>query len=79
MRPGWKTSEFWVTFVVATVSLMFTSGVVVEGSTTEKVVGYIVAALVALGYTGVRGSLKKIEAIKDGDNGDSEKPSDPSA
>ena len=76
MRPGWKTSEFWVTFVVATVSLMFTSGVVVEGSTTEKVAGYIVAALVALGYTGSRGSLKKIEAVK---NGDSQDPPAPSA
>jgi len=76
MKPGWKTSEFWVTFVIAAVSLLGTSGAIVEGSQTEKIVGYILAALLALGYTGIRGSLKKVEAVK---SGDVEKPADPVA
>jgi len=66
-KPGFKTSEFWVTVVIAVVSLLGSSGVLVDGSSAERIVGYVVAGLAAMGYIGIRGSLKKAEAVKRGD------------
>lgn len=63
-KPGFKTSEFWVTAVVAIVALLGSSGVLTAGSSAEKIVGYIVAGLAAMGYVGIRGSLKRAEAVK---------------
>jgi len=75
-KAGFRTSEFWIALVISVVTLLGSSGLVVAGSSTEKIVGYIVAALVALGYTGIRGSLKKVEAVT---RGDAEKPAGPVA
>ena len=59
VKPGYKTSEFWLTTIAALVGIAYASGAVGEGSQAEKVVGYIVMALNVLGYSVSRGLAKK--------------------
>lgn len=66
LKPGWKSTEWLLTALVVVVALLNSSGVVGEGSTTAQAIGYIVAGLTAMGYTSVRGGLKKkLEVVKD--------------
>lgn len=58
-KPGYKTTEFWLSAVATIISLAFASGVISEGSQIEKVVGFIAAALASLGYSVSRGIAKK--------------------
>ena len=66
MKPGWKTTEFLVTMVIVVLGALGSAGVLVEGSTAFKIASFVGLVLGGLGYTGVRGSLKKIEAVKNG-------------
>ena len=61
VKSGWKTTEFWVSVCVAGASLAWGAGLVdPEGSqNADKVFGFIVSALTALGYTVSRGLAKK--------------------
>ena len=61
MKPGWKTSEFWLSLAATVVGLLTAAGVVVEGSTLAKIVGLVAGLLGALGYTVVRGAIKNTE------------------
>ena len=67
MKAGWKSSEFVVTLIVCLTMLVDKAQLFADGSKGDSYVEYIIMGLVALGYTGVRGSLKKkeIEAVKD--------------
>lgn len=60
IKPGWRTSEFWITLCVALASLAWGAGVVdPEGATNaDKVFGFICSAAAALGYTVSRGIAK---------------------
>ena len=58
-KPGYKTTEFWLSAAATLISLAFASGVISEGSQIEKVVGFIAAALASLGYSVSRGIAKK--------------------
>ena len=61
LKPGWKTSEFWLTVVVALGSLLWGADVLdpEAGGTVNKVFGLIVSGLAAVGYTVSRGLAKK--------------------
>ena len=61
-RRGYKTTEFWLTVVVAGCSLLWGAGIVDPESSatgTDKVFGFVVSALAALGYTVSRGLAKQ--------------------
>lgn len=58
-KAGWKTTEFWLSFAAVLVGTVTASGVIPADSVWERVVGLVVAALAALGYTGARLALKK--------------------
>ena len=61
-KPGWKTTEFWITVCVAGCSLLWGAGVVdpSAGLTgADKVFGFVVSSLTALGYTVSRGLAKQ--------------------
>lgn len=51
VKPGYKTTEFYVALLAIIVGAVFASGLVTEGSTLDKVLGTIVAILGQLGYT----------------------------
>ena len=60
-KPGYKTTEFWLSAAAAAIGGMLAAGVIAPASTAAQVVGLISSALVALGYTGARLNLKKSE------------------
>lgn len=59
LKPGFKTTEFWLSLAAVVVGAIAASGVVPSDSTWERVVGLVVSALAAVGYTGARLSLKR--------------------
>lgn len=63
-KPGWKTSEFWLTIVMIVLTALLSSGVFEDVPTVAKIVSAIVATLAALGYTANRAVLKYV-AITD--------------
>ena len=82
MKPGYKTTEFWLTVLAGIVGFIVSSGVLeslAEAHWVVKVVGALTVLLTALGYTVTRGKIKAAEsnertakALSDGgDNSDS--------
>ena len=59
VKPGYKTTEFWLTAGATFVGLAIASGVIPETGIWPKVVGLVVAAFTAMGYTVSRGMAKK--------------------
>jgi hypothetical protein len=61
VKPGWKTTEFWLTVVVALGSLLWGADVLDPDGvgTVNKVFGLMVSGLAAVGYTVSRGLAKK--------------------
>jgi hypothetical protein len=58
-KPGYKTSEFWLSFVAVLVSFAMSSGLVIEGSHLMQALGLIAAALSAMGYGYSRAKTKE--------------------
>lgn len=58
-KPGYKTTEFWLSTAACLVGAVVASGVVPSESAGERVLGLIIAVLSALGYTGSRLALKR--------------------
>lgn len=61
VKPGYKTTEFYLTLIATAFSMLYASGVVSpEGTgTVAKGIALIVAALAAAGYSVSRGAAKK--------------------
>lgn len=59
LKPGYKTTEFWLSFAAVIVGAVAASGLVPAESAWERVLGLAVSALAAVGYTGARLSLKR--------------------
>lgn len=57
-KPGYKTTEFWITVVVALTGLAMASGAIHEGSGWDKAIGLIASTLAAMGYSASRGNVK---------------------
>jgi len=71
-KPGYKSTEFYMSLIAVVIGAVASSGVLEGSDGLTKVVGLIMAALVALGYTGSRLTLKKLDAANDSsDNNDS--------
>ena len=58
VKPGYKTSEFWLTVAVVVVGFLMSSGAVVETGTFWKGLSFVATALAALGYTFNRAWVK---------------------
>ena len=60
VKPGWKTTEFWVTNIVILCSLLWGADILDPDATgtANKVFGFVVTALSGLGYTVSRGLAK---------------------
>lgn len=57
-KPGYKTTEFWLSLAASTIGALMMSDVIAEGSTVAKIVGGIATILSTLGYTVSRAKLK---------------------
>lgn len=69
-KAGYKSTEFYISVFAMGIGAVVSSGVIEESEFATKIVGLIVAALVALGYTGSRLTLKKLDAEKNDSNTD---------
>jgi len=58
IKPGWKTTEFWLSAAVSLIGLLMASGVIEPGGAWDKIVGLASAALSSLGYSASRGQVK---------------------
>lgn len=59
MKPGYKTTEFWMSLAAVALGAVQASGLVPGESAWGQMLGTAVVALVSLGYTGARLNLKK--------------------
>lgn len=57
-KPGYKTTEFWLSFAAVLLGALFASGVMSDGGTAAKIAGLAASLLGALGYTVSRTQLK---------------------
>lgn len=69
-KAGYKSTEFYMSLFAMGIGAVVSSGAIEENEFATKIVGLIVAALVALGYTGSRLTLKKLDAEKNGSSPD---------
>lgn len=58
VKPGFKTTEFWLSLVVTVCGLLTASGVIPTGSVWAQGIGMVMAGVTALGYTGSRMNVK---------------------
>lgn len=57
-KPGYKTTEFWLTLAAVLVGLLMASGVIGDGSALGKGLAFIASALASAGYSYARGIVK---------------------
>jgi hypothetical protein len=58
MKPGYKTTEFWLTLFASVVGAALSSGLVADDKTL-RILGFVSTILSAFGYTAVRTVAKK--------------------
>ena len=58
VKPGYKTTEFWLTLGATVVGLAIASGVVPETGMWPKIVALVVSVFAAMGYTVSRTNVK---------------------
>lgn len=57
-KPGFKTTEFWLSLCAVTLGAVIGSGAIPSDGPWVQVVALLNTALVAMGYTGSRLTLK---------------------
>ena len=57
-KPGYKTTEFWLTAAAAIVGLLFASGIIPTDSSLYKLLGLAATTLGTMGYAVSRGMVK---------------------
>lgn len=61
MKPGFRTTEFWLTLAAMVVGSIYASGAV-ESDSALRILGLVSSVLGALGYTVSRGMVKQTNA-----------------
>lgn len=59
IKPGYKTTEFWLSSITAIVGILFASDVFPAESDGAKILGILASVLATVGYTVSRGIAKK--------------------
>ena len=62
MKPGWKTSEFWLCLLVVVIPVGLS--MVDADSPVARVLGSVLATLTALGYTAARARMKLVASAE---------------
>ena len=58
VKPGYKTTEFWLTLGATFVGLAIASGIVPDTGMWPKIVALVVSVFAAMGYTVSRTNVK---------------------
>lgn len=61
-RPGYRSSEFYVTAAVLLISIVWGSGLIGDGTAADKALSLIASVAAQFGYTVSRGLVKSAEA-----------------
>ena len=62
MKPGYKSTEFWLSAPAAMCGVLAASGIFPIDSALGEALGLVMTTLAALGYTGSRMAIKKKQA-----------------
>lgn len=62
VKPGYKSSEFWLTLFVHLLTAFVAAGILPETHVAVKVASFALSALAHLGYTSARAKLKAGDA-----------------
>ena len=62
MKPGYKTTEFWLSVAASIVGLVLASGLFPAEGEIGKIIGLAAMVLSSLGYSASRGQVKAGEA-----------------
>jgi hypothetical protein len=60
MKPGYKTTEFWLSFAATVCGVLMASGAIAPGSQVAQIIGGIMSVLAVLGYQAGRTSVKNV-------------------
>lgn len=58
VKPGYATTEFWLTAVVTLIGLLVASGAIPTESSWGKLLGLAASALASMGYSASRATVK---------------------
>lgn len=58
LKPGWKTTEYWITKVVAVIGALMAAGYIADGTQAARICGAVMVSAAALGYSVSRGLAK---------------------
>ena len=58
-KPGWQTTEFWLSLIALIIGALLSSGAVQEGTTLYQAITFAAVVLASLGYTVGRTIVKK--------------------
>jgi len=58
IKPGYKTTEFWMASIAGIVGMVIASGAFADGGVVLQVAGFVGSALAAMGYGISRGFAK---------------------
>lgn len=58
MKPGWKTSEFWLALAALLISEATATGLIPSEGTWQRVAATLAGVLAALGYGAQRARVK---------------------
>lgn len=58
-KPGYKSTEFWLSSIATILGIVLASGAVPEGGMVGQIIGGVLALLANLGYTASRTQVKK--------------------
>lgn len=59
-RPGYRTTEFWLSLAATVLGVLWASGAISDGGTADKIIGLAASVLTALGYTVARAKAKAL-------------------
>ena len=57
-KPGFKTTEFWLSTIAVVLGIVLASGAVPDGGIVAQIVGGVLSVLSSLGYTAARTKVK---------------------
>ena len=58
-KPGYKTTEFWLSTAASVVAMIVAAGIVETGGTWDKAIALVVMALSSMGYRASRANVKR--------------------
>ena len=68
IKPGWKTTEFWLSLMAVVVAYLGTADLWQEGTVGGKAITVVATVLAALGYSASRAVVKSSANKKQGDS-----------